>query len=71
MSAHMRQLAALSRKGLVERAGPFYRLGDTVDGELVGLVVFTTDADAAREHMARDPSVTSGVMRAEVLAWYP
>jgi hypothetical protein len=68
----MQFLGGLIRAGIADEAGPFQRRADVVAGDLVGLVVFHGhDASEAEEVMRGDPAVASGLMRFEVLPWYP
>jgi hypothetical protein len=61
----------LVREGLADDGGPFWRGQDVIPEGLVGLVVFPElDVEEAREVLRGDPSLASGVMRADVLSWY-
>lgn len=66
--AHLSQLIA-GRDALY--AGPFHQPDAIIAGDLVGLVVFTCDIEAAQAHGARDPAVGAGILTCEVLQWYP
>jgi uncharacterized protein YciI len=68
---HLRFLQDGERAGVVELAGPFYRAGDLVDDDLLGLVVVSAETkDEAERVLADDPSAQRGLVAYEVVRWY-
>ena len=64
--AHLAFLDEHKRAGTIAVAGPFT---DRTDESLRGLIVWTVDAERARELVKGDPSVIAGRMEAEVVTW--
>ena len=67
---HIAFLTDLCQRGIVEQAGPFTRMEASVDDELVGLGVFSSDAAAAAKIVRRDPAVVAETLAADVRPWY-
>ncbi len=71
MRDHVAFLTGLARDGVVELAGPFHDTASLVrDTDLVGLVVFRGEVEAARSALVDDPALRAGVMECDVLPWF-
>ena len=64
--AHLAFLDEQKQAGAIAVAGPFT---DRTDESLRGLILWTVDADTARELVKGDPAVVAGRMEAEVVTW--
>lgn len=70
LQGHFGYMGKLMGDGTIERGGPFYRLGERMDGELVALVVYAVPVEDARRLTAADPAVAGGVVECDVMPWY-
>lgn len=71
VAEHLAYLEQLARLGAVAQVGPVIEMTDhpREDG-LIAVIVYAVDAQRAREFAARDPAVTGGLVRCEVMPWY-
>lgn len=67
---HIAFLTRLHGEGLLERGGPFHRLEDELDDDLVGLVVHRGTVEQARGRALRDPAVRSGLLEFDARDWH-
>lgn len=72
IGGHLAFMVDLVHTGVLEAAGPFFQTPDgRLDGDLVGLVVFTdADPETARRVLEDDPARAAGTVDYQVLPWY-
>ncbi len=71
MAEHIAFLNRLAEHGQASGAGPFHSMDELVEGNLVGMVAFTTgDLEVARRLAEEDPAVTTGMMTFSLRPWF-
>ncbi|HLF68066.1 MAG TPA: hypothetical protein VI503_01875 [Gaiellaceae bacterium] len=72
IAEHLAFMGDLVRRGVLEAAGPFAALGERLEGDVVGLLVFAeADFEGAARVLADEPAGLAGLLRWEVRRWHP
>jgi len=68
---HVLFVRSLLRQGLARLAGPFARLDERIEGDLVGMVLLEATVAEALELVAGDPAVQHGLLIPHGLVFHP